>query len=153
MRSASYQKIAAIALLGLALVGCNNTADPDSPEGKRQALFKQMIKQSEPMGGMLSDRLPFDGVIFAEHAKNLAQLADQPWSYFPKPGAEPEPNRAKADIWSDPQGFAQAIDTFKAAVADLTAATEGGVRGPGQAADQLRAVQQACKACHDDYRR
>lgn len=153
MLSASYQKFVAIALLGVALVGCNNEADPNSPEGKRQALFKQMIKHSEPMGGMLSDRLPFDGAVFAEHAQGLAELADQPWGYFPGPGAEPEPNRAKSDIWSDPQGFALAIDTFKARVADLTAATEGGVRGPGQVGDQLRAVQQACKACHDAYRR
>lgn len=153
MIAVPYRKFILVALLGAALAGCNNEADPNSPEGKRQALFKQMIKQSEPMGGMLSDRLPFDGAIFAEHAKNLAQLADQPWSHFPKPGADPEPNRAKADIWSDPQGFARAVDTFEAAVADLTAATEGGVRGPGQVSDQLRAVQQACKACHDDYRR
>lgn len=153
MIAVPYRKFILVALLGAALVGCSNEADPNSPEGQRQALFKKMIKQSEPMGGMLSDRLPFDGMIFAEHAKNLAQLADQPWSHFPEPGAEPEPNRAKADIWSDPQGFAQAIDTFKAAVVDLTAATEGGVRGPGQVTDQLHAVQQACKACHDGYRR
>jgi len=148
-----YRKFFVTALLGAALVGCSNEADPNSPEGKRQAVFKQMLKQSEPMGGMLSDRLPFDGNIFAEHAKKLAQLVDQPWSHFPEPGEDPETNRAKADIWSDPQGFAQAIDTYKTAVVDLTDATQGGVSGPAQVSDQLRAVQQACKACHDTYRR
>ena len=153
MIAVPYRKLVVVALLGAALVGCNNKADPNSPEGKRQALFKLMIKQSEPMGGMLSDRLPFAGPAFAEHAKQLAELADQPWAYFPSPGEEPEPNRAKADIWSDPEGFELAINNFKSSVADLTAATQGGVRGLGQVSAQLRAVQQACKACHVDYRR
>ncbi len=49
-------------LAGLTLAACDRV-DPNSPLGQRKAIFKQMLKTSEDMGGMLRGRLPFDGAV------------------------------------------------------------------------------------------
>ena len=141
--------------LCLALLACGNQqADPASPEGQRQALFKEFLQHSEPMGGMLSGRLAFDGEAFAGHAQQLSLLAEAPWGHFPEPDPDnPQPNAALPAVWADAEGFAERIDQYQNAVADLNQITAGGVDNPEQVSSALQAVQQACKACHDDYRR
>ncbi|MEE4465885.1 cytochrome c, partial [Azotobacter chroococcum] len=47
-----------LGMVALSLVACNGV-DPNSPLGKRQALFKDMLKTSEDLGGMLRGRLGF----------------------------------------------------------------------------------------------
>jgi len=64
--------LAALALGG-ALSGCDRV-DPNSPLGKRKVIFKDMLKTSEDLGGMLRGRLPFDGVKFADGALKLDGL-------------------------------------------------------------------------------
>ena len=54
-----------LVLAGLGLQGCDSV-DPNSPLGKRQALFKEMLRTSEDLGGMLRGRLPFDEQAFAQ---------------------------------------------------------------------------------------
>lgn len=73
-----------VLLAGVALSGCHRM-DPNSPEAKRQAIFKEMLRTSEDMGGMLRGRLPFDAEKFRAGSAKLHQLADQPWQYFPVP--------------------------------------------------------------------
>ena len=74
--------LAAVAL-GAALSGCERV-DPNSPLGKRKVIFKDMLKTSEDLGGMLRGRLPFDGVKFAGGALQLDNLSHQPWQHFPQ---------------------------------------------------------------------
>lgn len=151
--SVSLPRILLPAALGLALVGCGGPADPDSPEGKRQAVFKQFLQYSEPMGGMLSGRVPFDGQALAGHAEGLAELVEAPWDYFPEPGDSRQRNAALPDIWQQPDAWQQAIADYRQAVADLLAVTREGVEGPEQVAAPVAAVQQGCKGCHDGFRR
>ncbi len=146
-------KILLLAILGLAVTGCSNEADPDSPEGQRQAVFKQFLQHSEPMGGMLRGRLEFDGAAFTGHTQALAGLADAPWALFPEPGSTRQKNAALASVWSDPEGFARAIENFQQAVTHLAAATAPGITSPEQVEQPFSAVQQSCKSCHDSYRR
>ncbi len=155
MQSVPTLKILSCLSLSLLLAACGNQqADPDSPEGQRQAVFQQYLQHSEPMGGMLSGRLAFDGEAFAVHATELGELADAPWGHFPAPDLNnPQPNAALPEIWSDADGFAARIDQFQAAVADLSLVTAAGVTSPEQVTPAMQSVQQACKACHDGYRR
>lgn len=147
-------RILLLTTLGLVLAGCGGgPADPDSPEGKRQAVFKQFLHHSEPMGGMLAERLPFDGEAFAAHAEGLAETAGEPWQYFPEPGDSTQRNAARPQIWVHPDDFQRSIDQYRSAVADLVAVTREGVENPEQVAEPMAAVQQTCKRCHDGYRR
>ena len=93
MTSVPHRKLVVALLLGAALAGCSNEPDPNSHEGKRQALFKQMLRQTEPMSGMLTGRVTPSMGEFMSKADTLAELADQPWQHFPTPGDDPEPNR------------------------------------------------------------
>lgn len=139
----------------LAMSACSpQQADPASPEGQRQALFNQFLQHSEPMGGMLQGRLAFDGPAFAQHAEQLVQLADVPWTHFSAPDSEnPQPNQALPAVWSDAEGFTARIAQYQSAVAALQQITAQGVDAPEQVASAMQTVQQACKACHDGYRR
>lgn len=146
-------KILLLATLGLVLAGCADETDPNSPEGKRQAAFKDFLSHSEPMGGMLRDRLPFDGEAFAGHAQALAASVEAPWAHFPEPGETEQKHAALPEVWTDPEGFAQAIDRYRNAVTGLASVTEQGVETPEQVTEAFRAVQQSCKGCHDNFRR
>lgn len=151
--SVPYPRILLLATLALTLVGCGGPADPDSPEGKRQAVFKQFLHHSEPMGGMLGERLPFDGESFAAHAEGLVELVEAPWQYFPEPGDSKQRNAALPQIWSDPAEWQRAIDQYRNAVTDLVAITRQGVETPEQVAESMAAVQQGCRSCHEGFRR
>ena len=103
-----------VLLAGVALSGCHRM-DPNSPEAKRQAIFKEMLRTSEDMGGMLRGRLPFDAEKFRAGSAKLHQLADQPWQYFPSPkaGEEGEDTRAKDEVWQRQQEFKAATQVHR----------------------------------------
>ena len=84
-------------LVGLSLAACDRV-DPNSPLGQRKAIFKQMLKTSEDMGGMLRGRLPFDGARFAEGAVKLDGLSREPWQHFPQVKDEGD-SSARPEVW------------------------------------------------------
>lgn len=141
------------AMLVLAVSGCSRQADPDSPEGMRQAAFKQLLSHSEPMAGMLNGRIAFDAAAFAAHAQALDDQAETPWHFFPHPANTDQPTVARESVWSDPEGFAERIEQFQTATSRLAEVSHGSVDSPEDVREPLQAVQQACKACHEQYRR
>jgi cytochrome c556 len=85
-------------------------------------------------------------------AAMLAGLAQQMAGWFPT-GSGPDVHarsRAKAEIWSDPQGFAQAHQGYMQQAQSFKRVTDGGD------VEQIRAAAQtlgkACSQCHDKYR-
>ncbi|NQD95298.1 cytochrome c, partial [Pseudomonas sp. CrR25] len=81
----------------LALSACGGV-DPNSPLGKRQAIFKQMLKTSEDLGGMLRGRIAFDEQRFVTGAAELDRLARTPWQHFPAVKEEAD-SSAKDEVW------------------------------------------------------
>lgn len=61
-----------------------------------------------------------------------------------------ENTRAKAEIWSDPEGFRNAAVNFGKKIGELSAAVDTGDRAQIGAA--LQATGKTCKGCHDNYR-
>ena len=57
----------------LALAACGGV-DPDSPLGKRKAIYQAMLDTKEDLGGMLRGRIPFDGTAFTSGAAKLDEL-------------------------------------------------------------------------------
>jgi cytochrome c556 len=140
-------------LASLFLVGaCSEGARDTHPEKlltKRLAIFKQFTKTLEPMGLVARDRKDYVKAEFVESANALKELSTQPWVYFSADGNYP-PTRAKPDVWSQPDAFKKATNTYLSAVDHLVTVADSGDRPNISAA--VDAVQKSCKSCHDQFR-
>lgn len=135
----------------LLLCACGGV-DPNSPMGKRQALFKEMLRTSEDLGGMLRGRLPFDEARFAAGAEQLDKLARQPWQHFPQVRDEGD-SRAKDEVWQRQERFQQLAEAQMASVAALAGAAAQPPLSTAALAPLVAQVEADCKACHSEFRR
>lgn len=138
-----------LALCGLTLTACDRV-DPDSPLGKRQTLFKDMLKTSEDLGGMIRGRITFDEQRFAAGAVKLDQLSRQPWQHFPQ--VREEDSRARNEVWQRQERFQQLARDLEANTAALVAATTARPLEARTLAAPVDRVEKACKACHEEFR-
>jgi cytochrome c556 len=136
------------ALLGLSACG---GVDPDSPLGQRKAIFKQMLKTSEDIGGMLRGRLPFDGPKFAEGAVKLDALSHEPWKHFP-PVRESEHTSAKDAVWQRQAHFQELAKALETRTGELVVATQQLQLTPANMIPPMNNVEDACDACHKEFR-
>ncbi|UUY09228.1 cytochrome c [Pseudomonas sp. J452] len=134
-----------------ALLAACGGVDPDSPQGKRQTLFKQMLKTSEDLGGMLRGRLKFDAPRFAQGAQQLDELSRQPWQHFPQI-AENERSSAKPEVWQEQQRFQQLARELEAATAALRTASTQQPLTAQAVAPLVQRVEDSCEACHKAFR-
>ncbi|HSC83945.1 MAG TPA: cytochrome c [Pseudomonas sp.] len=138
-----------IAVLGLSACG---GVDPNSPLGKRQAIFKQMLKTSEELGGMLRGRVPFDGVRFAAGAKQLDELAHQPWQHFPQVREAEGDSDARDEVWQRQERFQQLARELESATGALAAvAPQQGLKAE-TLAPLVQRVEDGCEGCHKEFR-
>ncbi|MFK8332138.1 c-type cytochrome [Pseudomonas sp. BJa5] len=140
-----------VALLAcLTLTACGGV-DPNSPLGQRKTIFKQMLKTSEDLGGMLRGRLAFDGQKFADGAVKLDALSHEPWKHFPQV-REDDQTSARAEVWEKQARFQDLARQLEVATGELVAVT----RTQPLKAVALQAptdkVEAACKACHTEFR-
>ncbi|MWV10665.1 cytochrome c [Pseudomonas sp. R-28-1W-6] len=134
-----------------ALLSACGGVDPNSPQGQRQTLFKQMLKTSEDLGGMLRGRLPFNEQRFAQGAQQLDELSRKPWQHFPQI-AESERSSAKPEVWQEQARFQQLARDLEAATATLrTASTEKPLAAAAMA-PLVQRVEDSCEACHKAFR-
>ncbi|WP_313514972.1 cytochrome c [Pseudomonas sp.] len=133
----------------LALGGCNKI-DPNSPLGQRQAIFKQMLKTSEDLGGMLRGRLKFEGDGFASGAAHLDELSHQPWKHFP--AVKEEHSNARDEVWQRQERFNELARDLEASTAALVSASSARPLAPEAVAAPLQKVEDACEACHKEFR-
>lgn len=141
-----------ILLACFALASCGH-AEKDTHAGqpvtKRKLVFKQILRNFEPMGLMVRGRKPYEKDRFLQYAVELQTLSTQPWKYF-TPDSNYSPTRAKIEVWQKPAEFKQAQQTFIAASAQLAEGAKAGNM------DVIRAnygkVADSCKACHRDFR-
>jgi len=85
------------------------------------------------------------------NAARINQLAGQVGGWFPA-GTGPSSGvktKAKAEVWTDPQGFAAARQAFVAQAAKVNAAAQTGDVAKVQA--EFGALRGTCKSCHDKY--
>ncbi|MEX6501876.1 c-type cytochrome [Pseudomonas zhanjiangensis] len=139
-----------LGLAGLTLSGCDSV-DPNSPLGKRQAIFKQMLKTSEDLGGMLRGRIAFDETRFVSDAVELDRLSRQPWQHFPQVQDEGD-SRAKDEVWQRQARFQELARALEASTAALVAATATPPLQPDDLAPAVQRVEDSCKACHEEFR-
>ncbi|MGE8361932.1 c-type cytochrome [Pseudomonas sp.] len=140
--------LAAFACLTLAACG---GVDPDSPMGQRQAIFKQMLKTSEDLGGMLRGRVPFNEQRLVEGAAELDRISRTPWQHFPQVKDEGD-TRAKDEVWQRQARFQELARETEAATAALVAATTATPLNSTELVAPMQRVEDSCKACHEEFR-
>ncbi len=87
----------------------------------------------------MTDQLPL-------HVHALADMAGIVHTLFPKGS---EGGDALPAIWEHPEDFAAKVDALEKSAANLREVVDnGGSIGPA-----VQKVGQACKSCHDDYRK
>ena len=99
----TFKRLTVVVLACLTLSACGGV-DPDSPLGQRKAIFKQMLKTSEDLGGMLRGRIKYDEALFIEKAVRLDALVKTPWQHFPSIKEE-EKTAARDDVWHQQERF------------------------------------------------
>lgn len=140
----------AVPLLAALLLSACGGVDPNSPLGKRKALFKDMLHTSEDLGGMLRGRVTFDPKRFAANALKLDQLSAQPWQYFPD--AKEDKSSARDDVWQRQARFKALADDLQQKTHALVAASAAQPLQPQAVEPAVKAVEDSCEACHKEFR-
>ena len=140
-----------IVFLGLTLSACGEV-DPNSPQGQRQAIFKQMLKVSEDLGGMLRGRIAFKAEAFVAGASELDRLTRTPWQHFPQVREEGGESRAKDEVWQRQERFQQLAREMEASTAALVAASTTTPLNSDALVAPMQRVEDSCKACHEEFR-
>ena len=143
--------LAAAATAAIVTVASAQAPSPAQTIQMRQANYKQMGAAMKGLSDELRSATPAIAAV-RRHAQLFATHAPQLLRWFPA-GTGPESGirtRAKAEIWSDPEGFRRAGAGLLLASRDLSAAARGGDVAAIRAA--FRALGRACAGCHDPYR-
>jgi cytochrome c556 len=141
-----------LAVLACTLLAACDRVDPDSPLGKRQALFKDMLRTSEDLGGMLRGRLPFNEQRFAEGSVRLDELSRQPWQHFPQVQEAGDGSHARDDVWQRQERFQQLARELEVATAELRSQAQVKPLRAEALGAPVAKVEAACKACHEEFR-
>lgn len=123
----------------------------DTPAARRHAAFEQLGAAFKTVNETLKADNPASAELVASTGR-LKTLAVQLPAWFPK-GSGPESGAktgAKAEIWSDPPGFATASNALVAETAKLEQFGRAGDVVAMRA--QVKAVGGACRSCHEKYR-
>jgi cytochrome c556 len=152
--------IAALAALGLA-GGAALAADPAPPPAAatpagqallaRQAHFREQSAGFKAINDELKKDAPDKAVIVANASRIKGTAASLP-TWFPK-GSGPETGlktAAKAEIWTDAEGFDRVATQLQAETVKLEQIAMAGDLDAIRT--QARAVGGACGACHAKYR-
>jgi cytochrome c556 len=145
------RRVLFLPVLVLTLSACGGV-DPDSPQGQRQAIFKQMLRVSEDLGGMLRGRLPFKAEGFVAGAAELDRLTATPWQHFPQVREAGGDSRARDEVWQRQARFAELAEAMQAETAALVEASQAKPLRRNQLVAPMQRVEDACKACHEEFR-
>jgi cytochrome c556 len=140
-----------LALATLGAVGAAIAQPAADVVHARQQHFKDQGRAFKALLDQLHTGSPDPGQVKAA-AHTLGALAPQLPSWFPA-GSGPSSGvktGAKAEIWTDPTGFAAAARNYQDQVDSLQAAADSGDMAAVGA--QAQKTGAACGACHNKYR-
>lgn len=123
-------------------------ADEDAVK-YRQSVMKAIVGHMGGVVAIVTGKVPHEAHLLT-HARGLNDTAQLIGDAFAEETLAGE-TRALDKIWDDPEGFEKAYTRLQDAVAALLEAAESG--GAQAAGAKLEAVGNACKGCHEDYRK
>lgn len=142
--------LAAAAALAISPLALSHLDEDEFHQSYRQSYFALLGANFGPIGAMVKGEMPWNQQQLQGFADDFAAVSTlNVLRGFPE-GSEKGTTRAKPGIWSNQDDFASKLDDMKAAAATLQTTVTGGDRAA--IAQQVGAVGQACKACHDEYK-
>ncbi len=114
----------------------------------RESVFTVMGNHFGRIGAVVKGEAPYNKDDVAKNAAIVAMMSTLPWQAF---GPGTEGGKAKPDVWSDNAKFKSASEKMQLAVAELNKAAQSG--DLENIKKTFGATGQACKACHDDFRK
>ncbi len=145
-----FLAFAAIACLGTALPAAAQFAKPEDAIKYRKAAFTVMAAHFGRVAAMANGRIPFDAKAAASNAEIANMMAALPYAGFVD-GSDKGDTKAKTEIWSERDKFNASASKMQDEMAKLNAVAKTGDLGAIKTA--VGAVGQACKGCHDNYRK
>lgn len=136
------------AILSAALLASGAQAADEGAAEYREAIFEAIGGHMSAMVGIIKGEVPHRQDL-ALHAKGIAALAPVTQHIFPA-NSYIEGGHAKAEIWSDPDAFAERRQNFLDAAAALGAVADSGDQAAFMGA--FKTLGGACKGCHDNFR-
>jgi cytochrome c556 len=145
-----FLAIAAIASLGVALPAAAQFAKPEDAVKYRKGAFTVMAAHFGRVASMANGRIPFDAKVAADNAEIATMMAKLPYAGFVD-GSDKGDTRAKPEIWSERDKFNAAATKMQDEMVKFNAIAKAGDLAALKAA--AGNVGQACKGCHDKYRK
>ena len=136
------------AILSAALLASGAQAADEGAAEYREAIFEAIGGHMSAMVGIIKGEMPHQQDL-ALHAKGIAALAPVTQHIFPA-DSYIEGGHAKAEIWSDPETFAERRQNFLEAAAAIGAVADSGDQAAFMGA--LKTLGGTCKGCHDSFR-
>lgn len=144
MKSAAVLSAAAL----LAAPAFAQVMKPESQQKQRKAAYTIINNNFGSLWRMTNGKKPYDRDEAVRNADLVAALADYPKQFFGE-GTDKGETRAKPGIWQKRADFDDKMDRFVAEAKKLPQAARGDAATLKKA---VADVEQACDACHDDYR-
>ena len=136
------------AILSAALLASGAQAADEGAAEYREAIFEAIGGHMSAMVGIIKGEVPHQQDL-ALHAKGIASLAPVTQHIFPA-DSYIEGGHAKAEIWSDPETFAERRQNFLEAAAAIGAVADSGDQAAFMGA--FKTLGGTCKGCHDNFR-
>jgi len=125
-------------------------AKPEDAIKYRKAAFTVMATHFGRVAAMANGRVPFDAKAAADNAELATIVSKLPYAGFVD-GTDKGDTRAEPKIWAEMDKFRAAAAKMQDEMTKLNAAAKTGNIDTIKAA--VGATGQACKACHDSYRK
>ena len=145
-----FLAIAAVASFGVALPAAAQFAKPEDAVKYRKGAFTVMAAHFGRVAAMANGRVPFDAKVAADNAEIATMMSKLPYAGFVD-GSDKGDTRAKPEIWSERDKFNAAATKMQDEMVKFNAVAKAGDLAALKAA--AGNVGQACKACHDNYRK
>ena len=142
---------AGLAGLFTALPAAAQFAKPEDAIRYRQSGMIMMATHFGRVAAMANGRVPFDAKAAADNAEIATIMSKLPYAGFVEGSDKGANTKAQPNIWTENDKFRAAASKLQDEMAKLNVAAKSGNIDSIKAA--VGPVGQACKACHDTYRK
>ena len=146
----TFQKLilSTTALFAMSSTAFAQFQNADKAVEYRESVMTVMGTHFGRIGAVVKGDVPYNKDEVAKNAAIVSMMSTLPWQAF---GPGMEGGKAKSEVWSDNAKFKAAAEKLQLATANLNTAAQSGDLDNIKKA--FGAAGQACKGCHDDFKK